>query len=267
MSFFADLYATYVRVYLAAETQYRAANLIWLIGIVLEPLIYLSVWSAVAATRGGTVAGFGPADFAAYYLVLTLVNQLTSDWHMWEFQNRVQLGQFAFLLLRPVHPIHADVAENVAHKLAMQVALLPALGLLALAFQPRFQTGLESLLAFVPALGLAFALRFAFEWMVALACFWTTRVMAVNRTYFMVLLFLSGQVAPLAILPDWLAALANALPFRFMISFPVEVALGRLAPGEIATGLGLQVAWLAACAALLSVLWPVALRRFGSVGG
>jgi ABC-2 type transport system permease protein len=267
VSFFTDLYATYVRVYLAAETQYRAANAIWLIGIVLEPLIYLSVWSAVAATQGGEVGGFTAGDFAAYYLVLTFVNQLTSDWHMWEFQYRVQLGHFAFLLIRPVHPIHGDIAENLAHKIAMQVVLVPALGLLALAFRPHFATNLESLVLFVPTLVLAFALRFSFEWMVALACFWTTRVMAVNRAYFMVLLFLSGQVAPLEILPGWLASAAYALPFRFMIAFPVEVALGRLPVPEILGGLALQAVWTAGCIVLLYALWPVALRRFASVGG
>lgn len=267
MSFLRDLYATFIRISIAVEIQYRASSAIWLMGMVIEPVIYLAVWSAAANAQGGSLAGYGPHEFAAYYLVLAAVNQITSGWHMWEFQYRVQQGQFAFLLLRPVHPIHGDLAENLAHKLAMQVALLPALGLLALAFQPHAELHAWSLALFVPALVLAFAVRFVFEWALALACFWTTRIMAVNQAYFAVLFFLSGRVAPLALLPLWLRAVADALPFRFMVAFPVELALGRVSRADALEGLALQLVWTAAGAALLALLWPRALRRFSSVGG
>jgi ABC-2 type transport system permease protein len=267
VSFLRDLYATFIRISIAVEIQYRASSAIWLMGMVIEPVIYLAVWSAAANAQGGSLAGYGPHEFAAYYLVLAAVNQITSGWHMWEFQYRVQQGQFAFLLLRPVHPIHGDLAENLAHKLAMQVALLPALGLLALAFQPHAELHAWSLALFAPALAFAFALRFVFEWALALACFWTTRIMAVNQAYFAVLFFLSGRVAPLALLPLWLRAVADALPFRFMVAFPVELALGRVSRADALEGLALQLVWTAAGAALLALLWPRALRRFSSVGG
>lgn len=266
MSFLRDLYATLFRVAIAVEVQYRASSVIWLLGVVVEPVIYLAVWSAAADAQGGSLAGFTPGDFAAYYLVLTLVNQLTADWHMWEFQTRVAQGQFAFLLLRPVHPIHGDLAENFAHKLMMQAVLLPSLVGLALIFRPQAQLELWSLAAFLPALALAFALRFLFEWVIALACFWTTRIMAVNQTYFAVLFFLSGRVAPLAILPHALQVTAAALPFRWMVAFPVELALGRLTPREMALGLAAQVGWIGASGLLLVVTWPRALRRFSAVG-
>jgi len=246
VSFLRDLYAALIRIALLVEMQYRASNLIWLIGMVVEPLIYLVVWSAAANAQGGTLGGFGPHEFAAYYLVLAAVNQITSGWHMWEFQFRIEQGQFAFLLLRPVHPIHGDLAENLAHKLAMQVALLTAL--------------------FPLALGLAFAVRFVFEWTLALACFWTTRIMAVNQAWFAVLFFLSGRVAPLALLPAWLRALADALPFRFMVSFPVELLLGRVSQAEALSGLALQLGWIGAGSLMLWWLWPRAVARFSSVG-
>ncbi len=266
MSFFRALYAAFLKVAIAVELQYRASSVIWLLGIVVEPVIYLAVWSAAADAQGGEIGGFSPRDFAAYYLVLTLVNQITQGWHMWEFQYRVQQGQFAFLLLRPVHPIHGDLAENLAHKAVMQIALLPMLGALALAFAPRANPEPWALALFLPALALAFALRFVVEWTLALACFWTTRIMAVNQTYFAVLFFLSGRVAPVELLPSSLQWAADALPFRWMISFPVELALGRLSAREAATGFAAQAAWLGLAALALTALWPRAVRRFSAVG-
>ena len=55
--------------------------------------------------------------------------------------------------------------------------------------------------AFVPAILLAFVVRFFMEWTLALAAFWTTRVSALNQMYFMAALFFSGQIAPLELLP------------------------------------------------------------------
>jgi ABC-2 type transport system permease protein len=260
------LYAAFLRVAIAVELQYRASSVIWLLGMVIEPVIYLAVWSAAAAAQGGEIGGYGARDFAAYYLVLTVVNQITSSWHMWEFQFRVQQGQFAFLLLRPVHPIHGDLAENLAHKVMMQPFLLPMVFALGFVFAPRVSVEGWAWAAFVPALALAFALRFAVEYTLALACFWTTRIQAVNQTYFAVLFFLSGRVAPVELLPGWLQGLAAALPFRWMVAFPVELALGRLSPAEVATGFAAQAAWIALASLALVALWPRALRRFSAVG-
>ena len=46
-----------------------------------------------------------------------LVNHVTFTWIMWEYDYRVRQGTLSFALLRPVHPIHADIADNVSFKL------------------------------------------------------------------------------------------------------------------------------------------------------
>ena len=40
------------------QIQYRASGMIWMLGGTLEPVIYLVVWSVVARSQGGEVAGF-----------------------------------------------------------------------------------------------------------------------------------------------------------------------------------------------------------------
>jgi ABC-2 type transport system permease protein len=67
-------------------------------------------------------------------------------------------------------------------------------------------------------------------------------------------------------LPGAVQTLATALPFRWMISFPVELALGRVTPRAAALGMAAQLAWIALGGVLLTALWPRALRRFSSVG-
>jgi ABC-2 type transport system permease protein len=109
----ADLYLAEFRTSLATMIQYRAALIIWLLGQVLDPVIYLIVWSTVSTSSGGSVGGYTTGDFAAYFLVLMVVNNLTYTWIMWEYEYRVREGSLSTALLRPVHPIHADVPEPV----------------------------------------------------------------------------------------------------------------------------------------------------------
>lgn len=237
-----------------------------MLGGTLEPVIYLVVWSVVAKSQGGEVGGMGERDFAAYYLVLYLVNHFTFSWIMHVFQYRVKEGAFSAELLRPLHPIHPDIAENIAYKIVMMVVLIPSATTIWLVFDPRFEIVPWSLALFALALPMGFAVRFLFEWSLALSAFWTTRVDAINRAYFSVSMFLSGRVAPIALLPLWLRSIAGALPFYFMVGFPVELALGQLAWDQALRGLGLQACWIAFGLTLIASLWRVATKRFTAVG-
>ena len=261
-----DLYRSLGRVSIAQQLQYRASGMIWMIGGILEPTIYLVVWSTVARGEGGMAGGYTPGDFAAYFIVQLLVSHLTFSWIMHEFQFRIQQGELSALLLRPVHPIHGDIADNLAYKLVMMVVMVPALVVLSLLFHPHFDIEPWAAALFVPALLLAFAVRFLFEWCLALVAFWTTRVNAVNQTYFALHAFLSGRVAPITLLPGILPTLALGLPFYWMLAFPVELLLGRLSPDEAVRGLGAQLLWALASLGLLALLWRSAVKRYSAVG-
>jgi ABC-2 type transport system permease protein len=261
-----NIYAQQFKTTLASTLQYRAALVIWMIGHVLEPLIYLVVWSTVSRSSGGPVGGFSPPDFAAYFIVLMLVNHITYTWIMYEYEYRIRQGGLSQALLRPLHPIHSDIADNVSSKLITLPGMLVVAAVLAALFRPAFHPVPWAIAAALPALLLAFLVRFLTEWTVALAAFWTTRVSAVNQGYFVAVLFLSGQMAPLALLPLPVRWAASVLPFRWTISFPVELLLGRLTPVQTLTGFAAQAVWLAISFALLRVVWRAGLRIYAAAG-
>jgi ABC-2 type transport system permease protein len=261
-----ELYGTLLRVSIADMIQYRASGMIWMIGAVLEPVVFLVVWSVAARSSGGELGGQGPHDFAAYYLTLMVVNHVTFSWIMEVFQYRIQYGALSFDLLKPLHPIHDDIASNLAYKLVMSVAMVPAVVCLIVVFEPHFHPVMWSLLCAPPALLLALALRFCLDWTLALCAFWTTRISAVNRMYYSIMMFLSGRAAPIALLPAWLGHAALALPFYYVLAFPIELLLGRLRPEEVARGFCMQLGWLTVAVAALTLVWRFALRRFSAVG-
>jgi len=266
MKAFIYLYFQQFKTSLAATLQYRASLAIWLIGHVLEPLVFLIVWSTVSTTSGGVIGGFTTAGFAAYFILLMLVNHVTYTWIMYEFEYRIRTGSLSFALLKPIHPIHSDLADNIASKLITLPFMLLIAALMALFFHPTLALSLWSLVLAIPALLLALLIRFLIEWSLAQAAFWTTRVSAINQTYFVLMLFLSGQLAPLSLFPNFLQTVAAILPFRWMVSFPLELLLGRLTLHQALMGLVTQVTWLLVSFTLLKVIWRAGLRAYTAVG-
>ncbi|MGI8423853.1 MAG: ABC transporter permease [Chloroflexota bacterium] len=266
MSALLEAYQAQFKLTFAVQMQYRASLVIWLVGMMLEPTIYLVVWSTVARAQGGAVVGFGPRDFAAYFITTMLVNHWTFTWLMHDFEYSVRMGQLSPQLLRPLHPMHIHVADNVVYKGFTSLVMVPAAFMLAMVFDARFESLPWSLALAVPALAISFAARLMLGAALAFAAFWTTRVLAINEMYFLSSWFLSGLMAPLSLLPPVVQAVAAALPFRWFVAFPVELILGRLSLDEARFGFAMQAVWLVLIYGLFTFLWREGVKRYSAVG-
>ncbi len=144
--------------------------------------------------------------------------------------------------------------------------MLPTMFLMIWIFDPVFNTPAWAVWAAVPAVLLAFLMRFFIEWALALVALWTTRTAAANQVYFAAILFFSGQMAPLSLMPDWVQTLAALLPFRWMMAFPTELLLGRLTPDEVLWGMVVQVVWLGLAWGMMALVWTRGVKRYSAVG-
>lgn len=261
-----DVYASWFRLHLAWALQYRVMIATWQLAGLVEVLVALSVWTAVASASGGQVAGFAQADFAAYFVLVMLVGELTHTWTVWIWEWRVRSGSFAGILVRPTHPLHGDIMDHVAAKLVSMSVKTPIALVVAWYFGASFHASGWQWAAFVPALALAWGLRIMIEACLACLAFWLTRIAAAVHAYYAVMLVMSGGFAPLAVLPDPVRVVAEVLPFRWMMAFPVELGMGRLGTAEILQGLAFQTAWLLVACAAFHVCWRVTSRHFTAVG-
>ena len=90
-----SMYLTLMRTSIISQFQYRAATYFYMIGMVVEPIIYLVVWSTIARSHGGEVAGFTPGTFAAYYIVWMLVRNVNIVFTPFGWEWRIKEGNFA----------------------------------------------------------------------------------------------------------------------------------------------------------------------------
>lgn len=261
----ARAYPELLRVGFASAVAYRAEFLIWMFSTNM-PLVMLAIWAAVA--REGPIGGYTQQGFTAYYLAALLVRLLTGSWVVWELTMEIRQGTLALRLLRPIHPLIAYSAENLAAVPMRGIIAVPLVALLLFFGGHGALTGDPRLWAlFLPAMFGAWLLTFLVMALIGTLSLYLESATSLFDAWLGFSAVLSGYLIPLDLFPPFIARVAAVLPFRFLLSFPVELALGRVTPLEGLVLLGAQWSYVAVALAATLAVWRAGMRRFGAYGG
>jgi len=257
-------YPTLLRVGFAEAVAYRAELVVWMLTTTM-PLVMLALWTAAA--REGPFGRFGESEFVAYYLAALVVRTVTTSWVVWQMNEEIRLGTLSMRLLRPLHPFVAYSAEHLAAiPLRSLIALPVAIILLATAGKEHIARD-PVVVALVP-------LTFIGSWLItflsgatmgSLAMI-TKRSVGVWEIWIGLFAVMSGYLVPLELLPRWLSAIADFMPFRYMLGFPVEVLIGMSDRAATLRGLEAQGAMCLGLVLLAGFTWRAGLRRFEAFG-
>lgn len=245
--------------------QYRGFFFVLAFGWMVPPLISMFIWSAAAGE--GAVGGMDQPAFAAYYLAVILVNQLTYAQVNWTVGDVIRYGELNTWLLRPVPPLYNILSSELAGKIVYMIFTVPVVALLALLLRPAMEITARNAALFLASLVLAWALRTFWGLWVAQLAFWATRADALLAVQDSLVFLLSGVIAPVSLLPEAMQHIAMLLPFRYMIGFPVEVLAGSLRGEELLTGFAIQAGWAALAIGLAWSTWRQGIKRYSAVGG
>ena len=262
-----DVYVVEARIAIAQQIQYRAANYMYMLGMVAEPVIYLVVWSTVAEQQGGSVGGYTTGSLAAYYIVWTLVRNINIVFTPYGWEWRIREGQLSGQLLRPLFPIVEDLGFFLGWKPVVILLWLPIAAFLALVFRPELHPSPLAIAVFPLTLLGAYLIRSLNQSSLGMITFWTTRVGPVFELYIAAELLLSGRLVPMSLMPEWVRSLAGFLPFQWTFGFPIEALVGNLSTEQLLRGLGMQVFWIVVGSVLVRVVWRFAIRRYSAVSG
>lgn len=260
------LYSKNVSMNVRTHLQYRFGNVARTLAFLVEPVVYLTVWTTIAEQRGGEVGGIATGTIAAYFVVWTLVRIMNVVFTPYGFEWRIQRGDFNAQLVRPAHPIHYDLSFFAGYNVTAVITWLPVAVVLVVAFRPALAPEPLELVVFLVALWGAYVVRSMFLWALGLVNFWTTRASALFELYVVCELLFSGRLVPMALMPDPVQAVAGWLPFYWTFGFPIDAIVSGLTTAELLSGLAMQVLWTAVGAALVAVVWRRAVRRYTAVG-
>ncbi|TMA25543.1 MAG: ABC transporter permease [Deltaproteobacteria bacterium] len=248
----------------AEAVAYRAEFLIWMFSTNM-PLVMLALWAAVA--RSGPVGSYTQKGFAAYYLAALLVRLLTGSWVVWEMTMEIRQGTLALRLLRPIHPLLAYSAENLAAVPMRGIVAIPLIVIFL--WNVRDQLGGDPILwtILAPALLGSWLLTFLVMSIIGTLGLWFESASSLFEAWLGISAILSGYLIPLDLFPAAVREVALVLPFRFLLSFPVELVLGRVDRWHALALLVAQWGYVAAALLATRLVWRSGLRRYAAYGG
>jgi ABC-2 type transport system permease protein len=261
----ARAFPTLLRVGFADAVAYRAEMLVWVLATTM-PLVMLALWSTVA--REAPIGHYGEAQFVAYFLATFVVRQITGSWVFYEMNFDVRSGALAMRLLRPVHPLWAYAAENLA---AMPMRFAVSLPVAIVALIVVGSHGLTR----DPILWGFWAASIVGAWLITLlvnlavgcAAFFIESSLKLMDAWLVSYFVFSGYMIPIDLFPPTLRATVRWMPFRFQLGFPVEIMTGAHTRAEAFALLGAQWLWVAVALGGTATMWRAGLRRFSAYGG
>lgn len=259
--------------------QYRAAALAgfatqcWWGGI---KVMVLAAFYAGASGSAGGAAAMPLAQAITYTWIAQGLLALLPWAGDPEVAQAVRTGSVAYDRLRPVDAygfwfartagwIAARMLPRLGMMLCFAALLLPLAGHGGWGWQPP--AGPLAGALFAVSLGLALLLSTALVMLLNVATTAALDARGINAFAVPVVVVLSGNLLPLALMPDGWQAVLLAQPLAGLMDIPVRLYFGRLAGWDAAAGLALQAFWVGALVALGRLTLARTLARLDIQGG
>ncbi|HEY0866237.1 MAG TPA: ABC-2 family transporter protein [Fimbriimonas sp.] len=252
-------------IYFQDGLAYRASGIIWILTDLVTAVTMPFVWASAA--RSGYIKGFSTGDFVLYYLCILIVGSFVTSHIMWELAMEIREGQFTTALVRPMSFYQVSFFRNLSWRVLRTALTVPIMvGLFFL-----YQGYLGDARIHVPwtfwiSLILGHGVSFVFVMLMASFALYVTEATSIFELYYIPMIFLSGQILPVDVLPTWARNLSKLFPFYYTTAAPTEIMIGRLAGEASFRVLGIQLAWVVACYAVSKILWSRGMRHYTAVG-
>ncbi|MER6590132.1 ABC transporter permease [Micromonospora chalcea] len=258
-------YRSMARMALKSLLAYQTSFLFGMLASAFGVLSMLYLWrSALAA---GPRQGFDWPQMKAYLLVAFVVGSLVSSYTDYRMANRIQQGDVAMDLVRPVDYQWSRLAESVGFAVYEAGTAIVVVLAAAAIFGGMSPPDRDTVPLFILSALLVLPLRFGIVYLSGLLVFWTQNYVGVQAARIALITLFSGALVPLAFLPEWMRVIATYLPFVGMASTPALLYTGSLEGSDATTAVLVQAAWAVALWWLARLMWSAAARKLTVHGG
>jgi ABC-2 type transport system permease protein len=234
---------------------------------IITLVITVAFWRAVFAGRA-TVGGLMAAQTLNYVMLARIFHDGAYATSMLrEFGGMMREGGIQIALLRPLD-FQASLYVQKLALLGLNVVMRFPLAFVAwLLFGLQLPADPVVWVAAAVSLLLGCTVMFGFDWILACAAFYTTDAWGLATARQGLVLFFSGMLLPLAIMPEWLRTIASILPFSQAVYLPVSILSGLTPLAELPRLWLLQLSYLVVLLVLSRLVFRRAVRVVTVQGG
>ena len=247
---------------------YRGMMIIQAIRLILLPMVLAAAWLSIEKTAENP---YSDSDYLLYYLLVPVILNLTDSRLVFRFPLAVRDGSLSRELLKPFPPLSGYALESIANNLIQLIYLLPFTIIAGYLVKDRLllnHLSLQLLLFAAVAVTLGGLVRMLISGSISLTGFWLEDVTTLNLILNGgIWALLGGMIVPVATFPEHIRKFAELLPYRYMLSFPIEILTGRLSTAEIWQGFGVIAVWSGIFALSMRFIWKRGLKVYSAYGG
>lgn len=245
---------------------YKANAFLWMLTDAVPAIFMPLVWLASYQGRSN-IAGFTPSLMVTYYLAVFIINNIVGSGIFDEVARDIREGQLAKHLIRPISYLSVCYFSNISWRIVRLFMSLPVIIVGIIVWHNYLSLdNLNLSLWFWLALLLAHFLNFLISYMIGSLALILVETSSFFSIYFFFNFLLSGQIAPLAMFPSGLITLATYTPFRYILSFPLEILTGQLSTSGMVSGLIIGLIWFGIVALACKLVWNKGLKSDFAVG-
>ncbi len=246
--------------------QFRGDIFLWTLTEAITPLIALAIWFTVASYQQTTIS---PRDTLTYYVLSIIVITATNAWTSHFLTQEILDGQLVKYLTRPISVFWEHITDNIDVKI-MRLALpvpvaIAVFWLFPHWFSPSIYDPSRIVLAIISVL-LGAAIAFVADSLLATFAFWLEDAHQIIGYHYLLWTISSGVLIPYAFLPESIRTLLSFLPYRYIVSAPIEILVASSATLSATALISIQLAWLFGLTLALRVLWKQGLKRYAIPG-
>ena len=255
------------------ELKKRAAYVasFWL-KMIVPPVAQVAVayflWGAIYETRGNEMIGsYTFPQMIFYYILVSCVFQMTRP-DMGMILREIYEGSLTKFLVYPVSFINFKLSAHAAHMTLVAIQMLVGVGIYTLFFDlsSAMPVTAISLTLFAASLLIAGYMFFMIMACLELLSFWLESAWALCIMLEFIVNLFGGKILPLDLFPQWLRGITNAMPFRYLVSFPVEVIQGHVSGFDLVLGFGVAVIWCGIFAIIAKLFWEKGSYQYTGTG-
>lgn len=262
-------YLSVIRSAFNTSITYRSEVFLWFFLDLLPVVVIMFVWISVFRSTP-ELNGYSLQAVLQYYFLVMVINAISSHHFESHRVQQIREGQIDYYLTRPLgylaHIGWSALGNKLFYAITSAVMAVIVLGLLQLWLPISFpHFTFSSFVQFSLLLVGAYLLEYYFGLLIVLAGFWFENAEGLEHFKWILITLFSGQMIPLAFMPDWMKQLTEFLPFKFISALPIGIAQQTL-----------QVSWLdwvyltltlLGLASLTTTIWHFARYKYASAGG
>jgi ABC-2 type transport system permease protein len=250
--------------------EYRMNFLLSLVSAAYPIFIQCFLWSAIyASTAGGEVYGYTYRQMIAYTFMAGLVGRIVRTGFEYDIMDDVKNGKFSKFLVQPLGYFPFRMCNYLGQKLPNLAMILIIMAVVLAGLSTFWGVQLEfiRILFFLVTLVLAVALNFLIFYCFSAIAFWIVEIGFLFEGIRIVTILFSGGIFPLEVFGPEFVQVMDLLPFKYTVSYPINILNGKIFPADIGWGMLIQCIWIAVFLLAANGLWRVGSRRYVAVGG